>query len=634
MRVKFENCCMMEEGIALLKQEINIESCETGEEFRIIYRESCEDILNVNLSDGIAVIECKEKARFFRGLALALLAYTENKTIFSIQEKPNFITHGPMFDVSRNSVLRVSTVKRILNKCALMGLNMFMLYTEDTYEVKEYSYFGHMRGRYSAEEIKEMDDYAYKLGIELIPCIQCLSHLGTALQWDFTSKIKDVYDTLLIGADDTYEFIDTLLKNISRMFRSRRVHLGLDEAFFVGCGEYVERNQKYIPKIELMLEHVNRVNELCQKYGLQPMMYSDTLFSASRSLTSANTSDGTSELVKKGVPKEMQQVAWSYDLGSEEAYIRLIKNHDGLCDNLAYCGAIFTFMGFFPDYQQTILNVCGLGACIKCGIKDVIISVWNNESECSLITSLYGLQLYADYDYRGYCDETETRKIFEFICGVRAEDIINLEKIDDPAKQGNPSNSSRFLMFNDPIVGLLDKHVENVDTRAFYAEMKEMAKLRKSCDEFFTPVFTLADAVIDVLELKADLGVRVKKAYEEKNVNGMKKLYEEITDLEERFYKLKRAHMENWYYYNKSFGFEIHDMYYGTMVARLETLKIQLDKWFIDTDYTIEEMEEERLYLWTPKAGEHPVSKNSFYRFGRFFTPNVYAIRYRAHLFG
>jgi N-acetyl-beta-hexosaminidase len=86
-----------------------------------------------------------------------------------------------MIDVSRNPVTNLDTVKFMLRKMALMGMNTYMLYTEDTYEIKGRPYFGHLRGRYTKEEIKALDAYAAMLGIELIPCIQVLGHLATYL---------------------------------------------------------------------------------------------------------------------------------------------------------------------------------------------------------------------------------------------------------------------------------------------------------------------------------------------------------------------------------------------------------------------------------------------------------------------
>ncbi len=67
-----------------------------------------------------------------------------------------FQTNGAMVDMSRNAVMNVSTVKHMLRAMALMGMNTYMLYTEDTYEVEGEPYFGYMRGRYSVAEMKEL----------------------------------------------------------------------------------------------------------------------------------------------------------------------------------------------------------------------------------------------------------------------------------------------------------------------------------------------------------------------------------------------------------------------------------------------------------------------------------------------
>lgn len=58
-----------------------------------------------------------------------------------------------------------------------------MLYTEDTYEVNDEPYFGYVRGRYTKEEMKELDAFAGSLGISLIPCIQTLAHLKATFRW-------------------------------------------------------------------------------------------------------------------------------------------------------------------------------------------------------------------------------------------------------------------------------------------------------------------------------------------------------------------------------------------------------------------------------------------------------------------
>ena len=94
-----------------------------------------------------------------------------------------FKSFGVMIDCSRNAVMSPNGLKRYLPLLKKMGYNCVMLYTEDTYEVADEPYFGYMRGRYTCEELRELDEYAAGLGIELIPCIQTLAHLQGFVPW-------------------------------------------------------------------------------------------------------------------------------------------------------------------------------------------------------------------------------------------------------------------------------------------------------------------------------------------------------------------------------------------------------------------------------------------------------------------
>lgn len=90
-----------------------------------------------------------------------------------VRETANFTTMGTMIDCSRNGVLLVKSVKFLCRKLALMGYNMLQLYTEETYKIEGEPFFGYMRGGYTQEALREVDDYAYALGIEVIPCSAC-----------------------------------------------------------------------------------------------------------------------------------------------------------------------------------------------------------------------------------------------------------------------------------------------------------------------------------------------------------------------------------------------------------------------------------------------------------------------------
>ena len=73
---------------------------------------------------------------------------------------------GVMLDVSRNAVINLDMYKWYLPLLKKMGYNCVFLYAEDTYYVKGEPYFGYMRGRYTEEEMRALDDIAAASGID------------------------------------------------------------------------------------------------------------------------------------------------------------------------------------------------------------------------------------------------------------------------------------------------------------------------------------------------------------------------------------------------------------------------------------------------------------------------------------
>lgn len=176
---------------------------------------------------------------------------------------------GVMLDCSRGAVYTVEALKKYIDVLAKMGYNSLQLYTEDTYEIKEEPYFGYMRGRYSADELHQLDSYAASKGIELIPCIQTLAHLSGALRWPEYFSCTDVNDILLAEDERTYVLIENMFRACSECFQSRDINIGMDEAHMVGLGKYLDLHG-YKSRYEILIKHLERVCQIADKYGLNP----------------------------------------------------------------------------------------------------------------------------------------------------------------------------------------------------------------------------------------------------------------------------------------------------------------------------------------------------------------------------
>ena len=197
------------------------------------------DSVSVTKTGGEVTIRYANKTDAFRALG-RLLGETDPQAVArEFSESARFDLLGVMVDVSRNGVLRPDTVKALIRRCALMGINTFIAYAEDTYEVPGEPFFGYLRGRYTQKELRDLDAYANVLGMKMFLAIQTLGHLGQVLQWPTYANYRDVDEVLIAGDEPTYKLIERMIAAAAAPFRSRRLIVGMDEAHGLGTGRYL-----------------------------------------------------------------------------------------------------------------------------------------------------------------------------------------------------------------------------------------------------------------------------------------------------------------------------------------------------------------------------------------------------------
>ena len=181
---------------------------------------------------------------------------------------------GLMLDVSRNGVMKIDKIKEFVDYISTMGYNALELYSEDMYEVQEYPELGYLRGKYTIEDLKDLDKYASSKGIELIPNIQTLAHFTNFRKTKRGSKLIDVNDILLVDNEETYEFLDAIFKTCAQAFTSRKINIGMDEAHMLGLGRYLDIHG-FEDRVKILLNHLSKVSEIARKYGFTCHMWSD-----------------------------------------------------------------------------------------------------------------------------------------------------------------------------------------------------------------------------------------------------------------------------------------------------------------------------------------------------------------------
>ncbi len=616
------------DGIRALAPEIGIEVEEGAPAPVQVQVERRPGPIEVTRSGGEGTIRFAEKIHFFRALGL-FVEESQRSDAFSVTEEPQFTTLGAMIDASRNGVLKVESMEFLLRKMALMGLNLVMLYTEDTYEVEGWPYFGYMRGRYSREELEAIDDYAFQFGIEVVPCIQTLAHLARALHWHAFARLRDTEDILLAGSDETYKFIEDMIRAASEPLRSKRIHIGMDEAHALGLGRYLQLNG-YRKRFDIMNEHLRRVLAITEKYGLTPMMWSDMYFRlASKTGEYYDLDALVPDDVIADMPKGVQLVYWDYYHDDTNFYEEFINRHRRFGSDPVFAGGVWVWGTLVPQYPKTFATTnAALAACKRTGVKEAFATLWgDNGQETNVYAGMLGLQLFAEHGYAAELDEDKLDRRVRFCVGPSAEAFQDLSSPDRPANidlhPNYVTNLTKWLLWQDPLIGLFDRHAADMDLSGHFAPIAERMEAYRQQYPEMAHLFEVTGKLCAVLDKKWDLGLRLKAAYDAGDRDTLRAIAEgEIPGLRDRVEALRRAHRDQWLQIYKPFGWEVIDVRYGGLLARLETARIRLLQYVNGETERIEELEPERLHYDGPRR-EGDIRPPYYHLWSRIVSPSM-----------
>jgi len=517
-------------------------------------------------------------------------------------QKAHFEMLGVMMDCSRNAAPRVSTLKKWLRRMALMGVNTLLLYIEDMYTVPGEPYFGYMRGRYTQRELREIDSHAALFGIEVIPCIQTLGHLAQILKWPAYADVADTPHELLVGERATYRLIEKMIKAVSGAVRSRRIHIGMDEAVTLGTGRYRKKHGDR-PAFQIVIEHLHRVCAITKQLGLRPMIWDDALFRVGSK--TGDYYDDHSVIpasVRRAIPAELELVYWDYYHTTTAHYARHIEKHASLGRRVIGAPCIYTHGRFWPDFAATRATVIPfMKAARKAGVEDMFITCWfDSGAECNPFAALPLLQTYADFGYGPRQDDRLTRARVTATCKMSLDDYERASLLDVPpgktARQGMVLNTSRPLLWEDPINGLLAKDIpRNGMTRHYKALAVTLGRAALRDEE---GLLKRAAQLARVLTVKAELWGRMVAAYQSRDAKTLLALVRnDVSGLRREMTKLWKLHRREWLSYNKPFGFEVLESRYGTLLARMDALADRVQDYAAGRIDRIEEWDEKHLKL-------------------------------------
>ncbi len=517
-----------------------------------------------------AVIGCKSKSTFARGIFL--LAMENNGEPFEIRQKARFKILATMLDVARNGVFTVDALKKYMLKMAALGYTHISFNMEDMFELKGRPRFGYMRGRYTEEELREICAYGKQVGIEFLPCVQSLGHMGQYLQWSEATPVKDTAECMLVDEPETYALLDQAYALMRSLTDCKYINLCMDETHDLGTGRFKAIHGAE-QRRDIYMRHAKKVFQLCEKYGFTPIIYSDMFWrDASKQGVYHDPEVIINEQMVADFPENIVLNYWDYYQTDKKLYDYYIDQHLNFNREIHVTGSIWTWEGFTEDTVFTWqTSVPMVRSCIERGIQTFYVAMWNDHgSECNDLHTAGSLPIFSEYCYRGLdCTEEEIFAVSEFLTKMPYQRMFDMGKIH------SDFHSDYFLankyLYGDIFYDLANiPYEENKVRRDMEFALKKADEFRKQPGkhaDYYEYYYYYNKIVYNKFALTKD----VRAAYEKKDMEALRlcatvRIPEVVADIK-TFTKLFQ---KDWLSTKKPNGLEVINIRLGGVAAQME----------------------------------------------------------------
>lgn len=555
-----------------------------------------DDIVIEKTKDSINITYDEER-HFYMALARASVMKNGKCTI-----KPQLKELGIMLDCSRNAVPTVEALKKYICMMSLAGYTYLELYTEDTYELQEEPYFGYMRGRFSEKEIKEIVSFAKNLQVQIVPCIQTLAHLSRLENWLPYARYMDIDGILQVDDERTYDLIRKMLSYAKATYETKRINIGMDEAFRIGRGKYLDR-KGYCDKDELFYRHIKRVFAICKELDIEPEFWDD-------GLRYVDLSNGK---IKELFDGTQTPVYWDYYCNDSEVHKKFLQHAKEYAGRVVYAGGTWNWPGFAPAnyYAKGIIDAA-MKAVRECNVDNILMTNWGeNGTESSMFVIMPIMWYVANMIYPADVSYSE---ILKSTTGYTEEEWLLCDELNKTySDQTKIGNAAKYMFYNDFLNGLLDYHIPNGINKRFEdltCKFKALARRRSSYSYIFEFYYELSNTLIQ----KAEIGKKLYEAYHKDDKNELKHLVDEVSIIKRNVERFQKSFHKMWLQEYKDCGMEVCDVRIGGVINRANTV-IELLRQYLQGDIEkIYALEQERLDYFGEQLKEKTMPLHNVWR--------------------
>ena len=300
----------------------------------------------------------------------------------TITDWPNLKIRAWQDDISRGPIVSMEYLKSLIPQMAECKLNAFSLYTEHTFKTKCHPDIA-PADAFTAEEIKELEEFCRPYHIQIIGNQQCFGHFEEILRNPFYSDLADTKWNLNPANENTYRFLEKHLKEVAKAYKSPYFNINCDETESLGQG-YAKAYVDSVGAETAYYTHVNRVNRMLRPYRKRVMIWGDI-------------ADAHPEILEN-LDKDIFLIAWSY-VGKDD-FNDFLKPYANSGRKFFVAPGVSLSERVWPKHHEFVQNItylCRDG--YRNGALGVINTCWDDFGESLINNALYGLALGAEMSW-------------------------------------------------------------------------------------------------------------------------------------------------------------------------------------------------------------------------------------------
>nr|HPN85390.1 family 20 glycosylhydrolase [Victivallales bacterium] len=401
-------------------------------------------------------------------------------------------------------------------------------------------------------------------------------------------NLKDNDRVLNALLPETFDFVSKLISEASEPYKSKIIHLGMDETWGIGRGASFTPGVPVNPR-RIYAEYVAKVAKICDEKGLKPVIWGDFVLGRSGE---AAMSDEEISLI----PKNVTLNYWNYHNEDETIYERDFDKIKKSGFDCISSPGLWTWSLFFPDVAK-MRKTAGpmMNVIHRCKMDKVMMTLWGDDgSECLLSSCWLALSYFFAACRKPQPEEQFYKLRAERICKIDVAKFAKFEvpgRVPENVSQGNFKANPRMFFYEDPLTPLCCL-IPGKNDRLVMKGMSKFFGCRYHGDSSYSKLYQMASLFCAISSGKIALAQDIKKNYPEKR----KKLKKNVSEAKKLAKKLKKFHhlyRSLWLEERKPFGLEEMDFRLAGLSARLEIMADALKSYLKGKIHGIPEFESE-----------------------------------------